>query len=58
MDEARDPDAAAPLEAPIRTEAELEERLSRPSAFVVEALARLRGDLLVVGASGKMGPTA
>jgi nucleoside-diphosphate-sugar epimerase len=37
------------------TDAELDERLSRPPAFVVEALAGLPGDLLVLGAGGKMG---
>jgi hypothetical protein len=38
-----------------RTGAELEERLSRPRAFAVDALAETRGDLLVLGAGGKMG---
>jgi hypothetical protein len=42
---------------PIRDEDDLEERLSRPTPAVVETLARLRGDLVVVGASGKMGPS-
>ena len=40
-----------------RTEEELEERLSRPSAGVQAALASLDGDVLVLGAGGKMGPT-
>jgi nucleoside-diphosphate-sugar epimerase len=35
----------------------LEERLSRPDADVVTDLAHLDGDILVLGASGKMGPT-
>ncbi len=35
----------------------LEERLSRPDADVVEDLALLDGDILVIGATGKMGPT-
>jgi dTDP-4-dehydrorhamnose reductase len=39
------------------TEAELEERLSRPTDGVREVLRRLPGDLLVLGAGGKMGPT-
>jgi nucleoside-diphosphate-sugar epimerase len=39
------------------TEAELEERLSRPTRGVTEVLRRLPGDLLVLGAGGKMGPT-
>jgi hypothetical protein len=37
------------------SEEELEERLSRPPAFVVEALAASPGDLIVLGAGGKMG---
>jgi nucleoside-diphosphate-sugar epimerase len=36
-------------------EDELEEALSRPTAGVIEALARLEGDILVLGAGGKMG---
>jgi nucleoside-diphosphate-sugar epimerase len=35
----------------------LEERLSRPDEDVVADLARLDGDILVLGAGGKMGPT-
>lgn len=42
---------------PIRTETELEEALSRPTEADVEAARRLGGDLLLLGASGKMGPT-
>jgi nucleoside-diphosphate-sugar epimerase len=44
-------------EAPPRTEDELEERLSRPTTGVIEVLRHLPGDLLVLGAGGKMGPT-
>jgi nucleoside-diphosphate-sugar epimerase len=40
-----------------RTEQELEERLSRPTPGVVEVLRQLPGDLLILGAGGKMGPT-
>lgn len=40
-----------------RNEAELEEALSRPTEADVEAMRGLRGDLLLIGASGKMGPT-
>lgn len=42
-----------------RTEAELEEWLSRPGpgTAVQEALARVPGDLVILGAGGKMGPT-
>ena len=36
---------------------ELEERLSRPDDDVVADLAALDGDILVLGAGGKMGPT-
>ena len=40
-----------------RTEEDLEERLSRPTDGVTEVLRRLPGDLLILGAGGKMGPT-
>jgi uncharacterized protein YbjT (DUF2867 family) len=43
--------------APPHTEEELEERLSRPTDAVVEALRRASGDILVLGAGGKMGPS-
>lgn len=46
------------LGAPPATEEELEERLSRPSAAAVADLAGLPpGDVLVLGAGGKMGPS-
>jgi nucleoside-diphosphate-sugar epimerase len=35
----------------------LEERLSRPSSMVRAVLARTSGDLVIVGAGGKMGPS-
>jgi len=38
-------------------EAELEERLARPTRGVIEALRALDGDILVLGAGGKMGPS-
>lgn len=41
----------------IESEAELEELLTRPSAAAVDAVRRLKGDLLVLGGGGKMGPT-
>ncbi len=41
----------------IRTVAELEDRLSRPTAVDVSAMAELDGDLLILGAGGKMGPS-
>jgi nucleoside-diphosphate-sugar epimerase len=40
-----------------RTDAELDEVLSRPTSADVAALAGLEGDLLVLGAGGKMGPS-
>jgi nucleoside-diphosphate-sugar epimerase len=45
-------DAHAP-----RDEAELDERLSRPSTSLVAKLARIDGDLVILGAGGKMGPS-
>jgi nucleoside-diphosphate-sugar epimerase len=39
------------------TEEDLEEVLSRPTPGVMEVLAELPGDLLVLGAGGKMGPS-
>src|SRR5262245_6162397 len=39
----------------ITTEADLEERLSRPTELSVRAMTQLEGDLLVLGAGGKMG---
>jgi nucleoside-diphosphate-sugar epimerase len=36
---------------------DLEKELARPSPQVVEAIARLEGDLLILGVGGKMGPT-
>src|SRR5437762_6783725 len=41
----------------IETEAELEEFLSRPTDADVAAIAQLDGDLLILGAGGKMGPS-
>jgi len=41
----------------IRTIDELEEQLSRPTSDDVAALAKLDGDLLILGAGGKMGPS-
>lgn len=38
-------------------ENELEERLSRPTPQVLESLTRSPGDILVLGAGGKMGPS-
>ena len=41
----------------IRNVAELEERLSRPSDAVVAAMKDIDGDILILGAGGKMGPS-
>jgi hypothetical protein len=40
-----------------QTVEELEEVLSRPSDQAVQALARVEGDIMLLGAGGKMGPT-
>jgi dTDP-4-dehydrorhamnose reductase len=42
---------------PPRDDDELEEFLSRPSPEVVDALRRTPGDVIVLGAGGKMGPS-
>jgi len=47
---------AAPPSAP-RSDAELEELLSRPPAGLQPALANTPGNLVVLGAGGKMGPS-
>jgi nucleoside-diphosphate-sugar epimerase len=49
-------DDRAPV-APIGSIDELEDRLSEPPAAVVEVFSRLEGDVLVLGAGGKMGPS-
>ncbi len=41
----------------IHSEAELEDRLSKPSAEVVDAMRALEGDLMILGVGGKMGPS-
>src|SRR5581483_2617645 len=41
----------------IRNVEELEERLSRPGDALVAAMKALAGDLLILGAGGKMGPS-
>lgn len=43
--------------AVISNEAELEDVLAEPNAADLAAVARLDGDVLVIGASGKMGPS-
>ncbi|HYF00693.1 MAG TPA: NAD(P)-dependent oxidoreductase [Planctomycetota bacterium] len=41
----------------MRNEEELDERLSRPPEALVRELGGLKGDLVLLGAAGKMGPT-
>jgi nucleoside-diphosphate-sugar epimerase len=41
----------------MQSTAELEAALSEPSKELIDSLAALRGDLLILGAGGKMGPT-
>jgi nucleoside-diphosphate-sugar epimerase len=43
--------------ASIKDVAQLEDILSEPDASTVQALGKLKGDILVLGAGGKMGPT-
>ncbi len=43
--------------ATVRTEEELEEWLSRPAPADIALMRRLRGDLMILGAGGKMGPS-
>jgi nucleoside-diphosphate-sugar epimerase len=45
------------LPAELRSVAELDEFLSRPSPGLVASMRRLDGDLMVLGAGGKIGPT-
>ena len=49
-----------PLNTPdplIKTETQLESYLSEPTDEVIAAIAALEGDILILGAGGKMGPT-
>lgn len=46
-----------PTQAVIRSVQELEDRLARPSAALLEELARLDGDIMLLGVGGKMGPS-
>lgn len=41
----------------IKTVADLEDELSRPSEHDIETMRRLPGDILILGAAGKMGPS-
>ncbi|MHC1763837.1 MAG: NAD-dependent epimerase/dehydratase family protein [Verrucomicrobiia bacterium] len=49
--------AQGPLPATIRSEDELDEILTRPSRQLVEFIPQITSPLLVLGASGKMGPS-
>jgi nucleoside-diphosphate-sugar epimerase len=39
------------------TESELEDLLSQPTPLVIDTMARVEGDILILGAGGKMGPS-
>lgn len=43
--------------AAVANEDHLEERLSEPTPGLVAAMSRIEGDILILGAAGKMGPT-
>lgn len=43
--------------APPENETQLEEYLSRPGAATIELMRQMEGDILILGAGGKMGPT-
>lgn len=49
--------SATELRAVIQTEAELDELLTQPQAALVADVDALDGDIMVLGAGGKMGPT-
>jgi len=49
--------AAFSIPEVIRNVEELEEILSRPSQAAIRALGQVEGDVLVLGAGGKIGPT-
>jgi nucleoside-diphosphate-sugar epimerase len=49
--------ATMTLPGKIETEAQLESALAQPSDADIEAIAQLDGDVLIVGAGGKMGPS-
>ena len=49
--------ATSPLPDSVRNVAHLEDLLSEPRDYVADAVRRLEGDFIVLGAAGKMGPT-
>ena len=44
-------------ESAIRDVEDLEDRLSAPTERLVETMARLEGDIIILGVAGKLGPT-
>jgi len=50
-------DATSSVPEVIRNVVELEELLSRPTQSAIRAMEQVEGDILVLGAAGKMGPT-
>lgn len=52
-----EPSPAAPLVTQPHNEEELEDLLSEPTQFAVDALRDCTGDVIVLGAGGKMGPS-
>ncbi len=51
------PDLSRFTVRPIKTVAELERKLSEPTPGVIQAVKKLKGDLLILGVGGKVGPT-
>jgi nucleoside-diphosphate-sugar epimerase len=45
------------MRLPVFSSQQLEDALSEPSPQAVQAMARLKGDIMVLGVGGKMGPT-
>jgi nucleoside-diphosphate-sugar epimerase len=45
------------MEREVRDETQLEDLLSEPSAADLDCIRRLKGDVLIIGAAGKMGPS-
>src|SRR5688572_7084432 len=45
------------MTSPIQSVADLETRLSEPTPGAVETMRNLKGDLMLLGVAGKMGPT-
>src|SRR5262245_42966064 len=50
-------DARMKLPERINSDAELDDVLASPSEADLDCVSRLRGDVLILGASGKMGPS-